>query len=181
MVLKYAGQDATQTYNAVHPPSLIQKTLPPSDLKGQVHPSSVALPVPDDRSPVKSCNDEVSPPLGSILSIRDFENAAKGMLKPKAYAYYSSAATDLVSFNANRKFWDHLWFRPRLLRNVADVDTTCNVQGVKSSVPFLVAPAAMAKLAHPEGEMAIAKACKRRGVIQCVSSRVFKRMTRQGD
>ena len=126
--------------------------------------------MPTIETSIQSSKDNKDfPPLTSILSAQDFETAAKARLSPKAYAYYSSAATDLVSFNANRSFWDRIWFRPRLLRNVTHVDTTCEIQGVKSSVPFLVAPAAMAKLAHPQGEMAIARACKRNGVIQCVS------------
>ncbi|TVY41267.1 Cytochrome b2, mitochondrial [Lachnellula occidentalis] len=171
IIFQFAGQDATQVYDEVHPPPLIQKTLTISKLKGNLHPSShITLPKPSANAPVQNSGaNHGFPPLASILSAQDFEKAAKAMFTPKAYAYYSSAATDLVSVNANISFWSRIWFRPRLLRNVTHVDTTCKIQGVKSSVPFLVAPAAMAKLAHPQGELAIARACKRNGVIQCAT------------
>ncbi|TVY28273.1 Cytochrome b2, mitochondrial [Lachnellula hyalina] len=171
IIFKFAGQDATQIYNEIHPPPLIQKTLTISKLKGTLRPSSHnTLPAPSAQAPAQNSGAKNGfPPLASILSAQDFEKAAKAKLTPKAYAYYSSAATDLVSVNANTSFWSRIWFRPRLLRNVTHVDTTCKIQGVTSSVPFLVAPAAMAKLAHPQGELAIARACKRNGVIQCAS------------
>jgi L-lactate dehydrogenase (cytochrome) len=55
------------------------------------------------------------------------------------------------------------------MRNVRNVNTERIIHGVKSSTPFCVAPAAMAKLANEAGELAIAKSCAESGVIQCVS------------
>lgn len=164
MIFKYAGKDATQGYSEVHHRTLIRKTLPVSRFKGRF-----AQPTPPNfKVLVQKKEEEEHPPLMSIFSAHDLEAVAKAKLSAKAYAYYSSAATDLVSAHANTSFWNRVWFRPRLLRNVTDIDTTCKIQGATSSVPFLVAPAAMAKLAHPDGELAIAKACKQNGVIQCV-------------
>ena len=113
------------------------------------------------------------PPLSSILSTHDLEAVAKQHLSQKAWAYYSSAATDLVSERANKSFWDRIWFRPRILRNVRNVVTERQIHGVRTSVPFYVAPAAMAKLAHVEGELAIARACSSNGVVQCVRKLYF--------
>lgn len=50
-----------------------------------------------------------------------------------------------------------------------DVSTTCRIQGRESAMPLFVAPAALAKMVHPKGEVGIAAACARRGVFQCVS------------
>lgn len=108
------------------------------------------------------------PPLSSILSTHDLEAIAKKHLSQKAWAYYSSAATDLISERANLSLWDRIWFRPRILRNVRNVVTERQIHGVRTSVPFYVAPAAMARLAHNDGELAISKACADNGVVQCV-------------
>lgn len=108
------------------------------------------------------------PPLSTILSLHDIEASAKKHLSEKAWAYYSSAATDMVSERANRALWEKIWFRPRVMRNVKNVNTERVIHGVKSSTPFCVAPAAMAKLANEAGELAIAKSCAKNGVIQCV-------------
>ena len=40
--------------------------------------------------------------------------------------------------------------------------------GESVDLPFFVSPAAMARLAHPEGERALARGCEGRGVAQCV-------------
>lgn len=110
------------------------------------------------------------PPLSSILSSHDFEDIASCSLPPKTWAFYSSAATDLITKGANKSFFDRIWFRPRVLRSVRNVNTSCLIQGVESSLPLFAAPAALAKLVHPSGEKGIAAACASRGVIQCIAT-----------
>ena len=46
----------------------------------------------------------------------------------------------------------------------------CRIQGVGSTLPIFVAPAAMARMVHKEGELGIAKGCKAKGIVQCVSN-----------
>jgi L-lactate dehydrogenase (cytochrome) len=164
VILKYAGQDATKPYSEVHDSSLLLKTLPPSSRIGTLDTStstSAKPPAPQFR------NDK--PPLLSILSAHDFETVAEKTLGAKAWAFYSSAATDLITLKANKSFFDRVWFRPRVLRDVSVVSTACRIQGVESSLPLFVAPAALAKMVHPRGEMGIAAACARKGIVQCVS------------
>ncbi|KAF5857626.1 hypothetical protein ETB97_005523 [Aspergillus alliaceus] len=167
-ILRYAGQDASQAYNEVHDPDLLSHALTANELVGQLrrsspntewHNSSVREAAP--RRPLK-------PPLGTILSAQDFELVAQDTFSKKAWAFYSSAATDLVSINANRLLYHRIWFRPRLLRNVRDVSTKCTVQGVKCSLPVIVAPVALARLANPIGEKGIAKAAASRGIFHCI-------------
>ena len=55
-----------------------------------------------------------------------------------------------------------------MLRNVREVDTRSTILGVDSRLPLFVSPAAMAKLIHPDGECAIARACESRGIMQGV-------------
>jgi L-lactate dehydrogenase (cytochrome) len=107
-----------------------------------------------------------------ILSTYDFEVAAQKILSPKAWAFYSSAATDLISVKANKAFYDRVWFRPRLLRDVTTVNTSSKISGVNSNLPFFIAPCAMAKLGHKEGELGIARACHEKGIIQCVNPHI---------
>lgn len=109
------------------------------------------------------------PPLQSIINSFDFEEVSKGFLTPKTWAFYSSAATDLITMRANRSFLDSIWFRPRGLVNVRKVSTRSKILGINVDLPLFVAPAALAKLAHPEGEKALAKSCERTGIPQCVS------------
>lgn len=155
----------------MHPPDLLSQTLSPSCLKGTIIDD-----VPPTLSQITMTRPQSSdshvrktlPSLSSIFSTYDFEATAQKHLSQKAWAYYSSAATDLVSQRANQSLWDKIWFRPRILRNVKNVVTNCCIQGLRTSSPFYVAPAAMARLAHDDGELAIARACVKNGVVQCV-------------
>lgn len=109
------------------------------------------------------------PPLSSLISVHDFEDVARKTYSAKTFAFYSSAATDLVTLRANSEFHKRLLLRPRCLRNVGEVRTSRSILGLDSSAPFFVSPAAMAKLAHPDGELAIARGCGNQGIIQTVS------------
>lgn len=171
VILEYAGKDATERYAEVHSLSLLGSTLDSSKLVGILDISTIdreSMPLPSRNSKVQVQHEK--PPLSSLLSSHDFEAVASHSLKPKTWAFYSSAATDLITMKANKSFFDRIWFRPRVLRNVRNVDTSCLIQGVESPLPLVVAPAALARMVHPSGEKGIAAACAPRGVIQCIST-----------
>lgn len=108
------------------------------------------------------------PPLATLINSYDFEELAEKTLTKKAWAFYSSAATNLVTRDANRSMFDRIWFRPRLLKNIRDIDTRTKILGQDVKLPFFVSPAAMARLAHPDGEQALARGCEKFGIAQCV-------------
>ena len=118
----------------------------------------------------KSTETYKKPALFKLISIQDFEDVARNSLTPKAWAFYSSAATDLVTHHWNSNVYRRIMLRPRVMRNVAEVNTRRSILGYPSSAPFFVSPAAMARLAHPDGELALARGCASEGLIQAVSS-----------
>jgi L-lactate dehydrogenase (cytochrome) len=172
VILKYAGRDATKSYNEVHSPSVIRKNLHPDKLKGALDTSTVndEWLSPSLLSEKKNTNDDEGkkPPLETLINSHDFEVVASKTASKKAWAFYSSAATDLVTRNANSSCFNRIWFRPRVMRNVRSVDTRTSIMGVDSTLPLFASPAAMAKLIHVDGECAIAKACERKGILQGV-------------
>ncbi|WZZ62219.1 hypothetical protein YC2023_062326 [Brassica napus] len=62
------------------------------------------------------------------------------------------------------------YFRPRILIDVSKIDMTTTILGFKISMPIMVAPTAMQKMAHPEGEYATARAASAAGTIMTLSS-----------
>jgi L-lactate dehydrogenase (cytochrome) len=110
------------------------------------------------------------PALHAIISAADFQEVARYNLTPKAWAFYSSAATDLVTHGMNKSLTRRVMFRPRILRDVKDVCTKRTILGCPSSAPFFISPAAMARLAHPDGEVALARGAGTEDIIQCISS-----------
>ncbi|KAL2013856.1 hypothetical protein VTN00DRAFT_1381 [Thermoascus crustaceus] len=172
IILKYAGRDATKAYSDVHSPNVLKENLSPDKLKGVLDASTVNqewLKEPPSENP-KVVLDNEKPPLHTLINSHDFEVVASKTASRKTWAFYSSAATDLITRDANKSCFDRIWFRPRVLRNVRSVDTRTKILGVDSSLPLFVSPAAMAKLIHPDGECAIARACQSKGIMQGISN-----------
>lgn len=172
--MKYAGRDATKAYSGIHAPNVLRDNLSPDKLKGTLDASTIdeewVKHSPTENEKVALDNGYEKPPLHTLINSHDFELVASKTASMKAWAFYSSAATDLITKNANKSCFDRIWFRPRVLRNVRSVNARTKILGVDSSLPLFVSPAAMAKLIHPDGECAIARACQSKGIIQGVCS-----------
>ncbi|KAF4983735.1 hypothetical protein FZEAL_951 [Fusarium zealandicum] len=110
------------------------------------------------------------PPLDTMISTLDFEEVASKTLAAKTWAFYSSAATDMITKRMNAACFDQIILRPRMLIDVTDVNTKQTILGCESGIPFYFSPAAMAKLVHPEGEKAVARGCRVNNVIQTIST-----------
>ncbi|KAK2873233.1 hypothetical protein FQN49_002506 [Arthroderma sp. PD_2] len=172
IILKYAGRDATTAYSAVHSPDIIREGLPADKLKGVLDQSTIDadwLKGPPQAT-AKIVGKYEKPPLNTLISAHDFQVVASKTATTKTWAFYSSAANDLITRNANKSSFDRIWFRPRVLRNVREVNTSSKILGCNVSMPLFVAPSAMVKLIHPDGELGIARACESRGIMQGISN-----------
>lgn len=171
IILEYAGQDSTRAYNEVHGPSLVSKTLPPSALKGNLDESTVTEEWKSKQVANKEHTSDASakPDLSQILNANDFEAAAEKALSLKTWAFQSGAANDNLTHHANLNFYQRIYFRPRVMVGVANPDTSGKILGRTFSIPIFSSPAALAKLAHPDGELAMFRAAHSRGttIIGC--------------
>lgn len=104
------------------------------------------------------------------LSLDDLQQAASQTLNRSAWAYFHSASDGLGAKRNNRMDWTKIIFRPRVLRNVQKVDMSRTLMGQKSALPFFAAPAARAKLAHPDGEYCVVRGVARAGIPYCTST-----------
>jgi hypothetical protein len=154
----------------VHSASLISKTLGSSKRKGTIDSSTAKdlLKPPPTEAEQPQLEIGTRPPLTTLINSYDFEAVAEKVLTKKAWAFYSSAATNLVTRDANRTMFDRIWFRPRLLRSIRHINTSTTILGQNVKLPFFVSPAAMARLAHPDGELALARGSEKFGIAQCV-------------
>ncbi|KAL3330003.1 hypothetical protein AABB24_034054 [Solanum stoloniferum] len=106
----------------------------------------------------------------SVTNVMEYEILAKERLPKMIYDYYASGAEDQWTLQENRNAFSRILFRPRILVDVSNIDTTTSVLGFKISMPIMVAPTAMQKMAHPEGEYATARATSAAGTIMTLSS-----------
>ncbi|POR39421.1 Aldolase-type TIM barrel [Tolypocladium paradoxum] len=168
IILKLAGQDATEDYDPVHPPGTLEENLKPEAKLGRVDPDSL---VRQDAPAVKAEADaDARPPLESLLNLDEIEDEATKRIPKKAWAYYVSASDDEYSKRFNNSVYRDILLRSRVFVDCTACDLSTSVLGNKVNVPFFIAPAAMARLAHPDGEHGMAKAAARFGAMQVVSN-----------
>ncbi|XP_065369384.1 uncharacterized protein Hao [Calliphora vicina] len=104
------------------------------------------------------------------VCVTDFEERAHQTIEKKALDYYRSGAGEQFSLNLNREAFRRLRIRPRCLRDVSQVDTSCRILGCDLKWPVGIAPTAMQKMAHSDGEGGNAKAAGEMGSIFILST-----------
>jgi isopentenyl diphosphate isomerase/L-lactate dehydrogenase-like FMN-dependent dehydrogenase len=104
------------------------------------------------------------------VCVADFEALAESTLEAGAFGYYAGGAGDEQVVAGNVEAWRRLRLRPRVLVDVSQVTTETTVLGTPVSMPLLVAPTAIQRLAHPDGELAMARAAAGAGTVMCLST-----------
>ncbi|KAF3361315.1 Malate dehydrogenase [Verticillium dahliae VDG1] len=160
IILKYAGKDATEEYEPIHPPDTLDKYLDKSKHLGPVDMASVVVETkeedPDEVARQERFNQR--PLLEQCYNLMDFEAVARRVMKKTAWGYYSSAADDEMTLRENHAAFHRIWFRPRILVDVEHVDFSTTMLGTKVDMPFYVTATALGKLGHPEGEVVLTRA-----------------------
>src|SRR3954447_7671339 len=104
------------------------------------------------------------------VNIWDYERLAEEKLDANAAAYYFGGSGDEVTLRDNVVAFERRKLRPRMLVDVGEVSTKTTVLGTEIALPVLIAPLAMQRMAHPDGEEATARAAAAAGTIMCLSS-----------
>jgi isopentenyl diphosphate isomerase/L-lactate dehydrogenase-like FMN-dependent dehydrogenase len=104
------------------------------------------------------------------LNVWDYERLAAERLEPGAHGYYAGGAGDELTLRDNVEAFRRWQLRPRMLVDVDTCTTATTVLGQEISMPLLVAPVAFQRVAHPEGEVGMARAAKAAGTIMCLST-----------
>ncbi|AXG98253.1 alpha-hydroxy-acid oxidizing protein [Deinococcus wulumuqiensis] len=112
----------------------------------------------------------MSPDLSGLLNLHDIEQAAREVLPPAAFAYYTGGANDEHTLRENREGYARLKLRPRMLVDVSQIDTSATVLGLPLAFPVGVAPCAMHGLVHPDAEVATARAAASVGSLMTLST-----------
>ncbi|KAF2878390.1 FMN-dependent dehydrogenase-domain-containing protein [Massariosphaeria phaeospora] len=168
VILQLAGKDATQEYDPVHPAGTLEQNLKPEQKLGTVNVDTLP---PTEKSPLEMGDvvQDGSVNLDTLLNLDDIEEVATKQISQKGWAYYYSASDDLFSKTFNNKVYRQILLRARVFVDCVNCDTSTSFLGHKVKVPIYVSPAAMARLAHPDGEWGIAQACEQYGAMQVIS------------
>ena len=183
IITKNAGKDVSNLFNSVHQKDTIQLLLSPEACVGVLDESTVdpakhvvagAEKAPSRGQKQTDTSAETKgqhvqqwekPPLEAMLNTFDFESVAAHTMTEEGWGYYSSGADDEITLRENHTAFQRIWFKPRILVNVKDIDMTTSILGVKSSLPLYFTATALGKLAHDDGELAISRAAAKTDVI----------------
>ncbi|KAJ5835375.1 Alpha-hydroxy acid dehydrogenase FMN-dependent [Penicillium robsamsonii] len=173
VILRCAGKDATEAFDSVHAVELLSEALPKTALQGYIDPGELEKPEknPDAMNDKQSKTDHDSlPPLQTLINLHDFERVAGQRLRDTTWAYYSSGADDEISKQNNALAYQKITLRPRILRKIPTVNTATSILGFSTTLPVYVSPVGLAKLAHAEGECALAAAAGMEGLVQVLAN-----------
>lgn len=103
------------------------------------------------------------------VNVNEFQELARQVLPKMYYDFYTGGAEDQFTLKENVEAFRRITLRPRVLVDVSRIDTSTTVLGYKISAPIMIAPSAMHQLAHPEGEVATARAAAASDTIMILS------------
>ncbi|MGI9644643.1 MAG: alpha-hydroxy acid oxidase [Ilumatobacteraceae bacterium] len=108
--------------------------------------------------------DPVERRLKRAASVDDLRRIAKRRLPFGVFDYIDGGAEDERTLDHNVAAFSKLEFRPRVLRDVSAIDTSTTIFGRPASMPLILAPTGFTRIAHSQGELAVARSAARAGI-----------------
>lgn len=108
--------------------------------------------------------------LQRAASIGDIRAMAKRRVPPAIFDYTDGSAGPELTLARARNAYSRVEFTPRVLRDVSAVDTTTNMLGFDSAMPFAFAPTGFTRMMHHSGEKAVATVAGEVGVPMALST-----------
>jgi len=104
------------------------------------------------------------------IAPEEWEARAAETLEAGPFDYIAGGAGSEATMRANLEAFDRRRLRPRMLTGNRERDLSVEVLGVRSPAPFVLAPIGVLSIAHPDGELAVARAAAATGVPLVLSS-----------
>ena len=106
---------------------------------------------------------------GPLPDVDELEAQAAEVLPEHVLGYFRGPV-GAYGIPTEAQRWSQVRFRPRVLRDSSRLSLATTVLGTPVASPVLVAPMAQQRAAHPEGEIATARAVRRRGTLLGLST-----------
>jgi L-lactate dehydrogenase (cytochrome) len=114
--------------------------------------------------------DPVARRLARVASVADLRAVAHRRLPRGVFDYIDGGAEDERTLAANAAAFAAVIFRPRVLRDVGEVDPSTTLLGRRLPLPLVLAPTGFTRIADPDGELAVARAAARAGLPYTLST-----------
>lgn len=100
----------------------------------------------------------------------DLERRAAEALQAGPWGYVAGSAGNETTTRSNREALDRVHIVPRMFRDVSKRSLRRSVLGLDLAAPIVLSPIGVQTLAHPDGELATARAAASTGVVNVASS-----------
>jgi L-lactate dehydrogenase (cytochrome) len=114
--------------------------------------------------------DPVARRLARAASVADLRAMARRRLPRGVFDYIDGGAEDERTMAANSAAFAAVSFRPRVLRDVGNIDPSTTLLGRRLPLPLVLAPTGFTRIADPDGELAVARAAGRAGLPYTLST-----------
>jgi isopentenyl diphosphate isomerase/L-lactate dehydrogenase-like FMN-dependent dehydrogenase len=104
------------------------------------------------------------------LNVWDYERIFEETLEAGAFGYFSGGADDEITLRDNVAAFRRWRLRPRMLVDVSAASVQTTALGTPITMPLLVSPTAFQRMAHPDGELATARAAAAAGTVMTLST-----------
>ena len=108
--------------------------------------------------------------ISKCYNTKDFRRLAKKRLPSPIFHYIDGAADDEVTYRRNTEAYEQCDLVPNVLAGVENIDMSTTVMGQKINMPLYLAPTALQRLFHHDGEKAVGKAAEKFGTMFGISS-----------
>ena len=96
--------------------------------------------------------------LSGAANVDDLRTLAKRRLPAGVFDYIDGAAEDELAMQRNATRFADRTLVPRVLRDMSSIDASTTILGSRAAMPLIIAPTGFPRIAHPEGELATARA-----------------------
>ncbi|MEO6915638.1 MAG: alpha-hydroxy-acid oxidizing protein [Chitinophagaceae bacterium] len=104
------------------------------------------------------------------VAFEDLEQKARETMSPEAFAYVAGGAGGETTMSNNKSAFNRWQIVPRMMGDVSKRSISIDLFGTQLASPVLLAPVGVLSIAHPEAELAVARAAKALQVPQVVST-----------
>ena len=108
--------------------------------------------------------------INNCFNTKDFRKLAKRKLPSPIFHYIDGAADDEVTYRRNTEAYEQCDLIPNVLTGVENIDMSTTIMGKKIDMPLYLAPTALQRLFHHDGEKAVGKAAEKFGTMFGISS-----------
>jgi L-lactate dehydrogenase (cytochrome) len=108
--------------------------------------------------------------LAACHDVDGLRAAARRLTPRPVFDYVDGGADEELAMRANRDAFRRWRFRPRLLADVAAVDTAAELLGSSLPLPLVLGPTGYSRMLHPAGEIAVARSARRHGLPYTLST-----------